>query len=108
MNEPTRNFTRRIEDFSCGHCGALITGNGYTNHCPKCLYSKHVDVMPGDRQSTCGGLMAPIRVELFEGSFKILHRCLRCNHEKKNRTVPEDDFDALLRVTEKETKTNIH
>ena len=107
MDTSARNFTRRIEDFDCEHCHASIVGNGYTNHCPHCLYSKHVDVMPGDRDSNCGGLMVPLRVEPFEGSFKILHRCVRCGHEKKNRTAPEDDFNALLQITEKETKTNI-
>ncbi len=108
MDESTRNFTRRVEDFVCEHCGGNIVGNGYTNHCPQCLYSKHVDVNPGDREATCGGLMVPMRVEPFEGSFKILHRCERCGYEKKNRTAPEDDFDALLQITEKESKTNIH
>ena len=41
-------FTRNIEDFTCEHCGATVKGNGYTNHCPMCLWSKHVDVDQGE------------------------------------------------------------
>ncbi|MEK7158524.1 MAG: RNHCP domain-containing protein, partial [Patescibacteria group bacterium] len=45
----SRTFQRRVEDFTCESCGAQVTGDGYTNHCPQCLVSKHVDVYPGDR-----------------------------------------------------------
>ncbi|WDF05905.1 RNHCP domain-containing protein [Shouchella hunanensis] len=38
----------------------MTRANGsYRNHCPFCLYSKHQDIIPGDRASTCGGLMEP-------------------------------------------------
>ena len=57
-----KRFSKCVEDFTCEECGSPIEGNGYTNHCPNCLYSKHVDINPGDRKSTCGGIMAPIRV----------------------------------------------
>ena len=50
-------FTRVVEDFTCGQCGAAVTGDGYTNHCPLCLWSRHVDINPGDRAAECGGLM---------------------------------------------------
>ena len=33
-------FTKKIEDFTCDHCGYNVKGKGYTNHCPKCLWSK--------------------------------------------------------------------
>jgi len=35
---------------------------GYTarDHCPYCLYSKHLDIFPGDRKNECKGLMKPI------------------------------------------------
>ncbi|MBU3901416.1 RNHCP domain-containing protein, partial [Patescibacteria group bacterium] len=47
----SKKFQRKIEDFVCGHCGPKIKGTGYTDHCPKCLWSQHVDVNPGDRQA---------------------------------------------------------
>ncbi|WP_265181671.1 RNHCP domain-containing protein [Geomicrobium sp. JCM 19055] len=37
-----------------------LENGSYRNHCPSCLYSKHVDVIPGDRASTCHSLMEPI------------------------------------------------
>ena len=106
MEATTRNFTRRVEDFVCGHCGVSVKGNGFTNHCPKCLYSQHVDVMPGDRLATCRGLMAPVRIEPGTDGYKILHRCTVCGFEKRNQTAPEDDFETLLKVIDQEIKTN--
>ena len=41
--------------FSCLRCGLEVVplSNGsYRNHCAECLYSKHVDVVPGDRASS--------------------------------------------------------
>lgn len=89
-------FKRTIEDFTCGHCGHLVKGNGYTSHCPKCLWSKHVDNNPGDRASTCHGLMEPVGVEQPGQEYKLIHRCTKCGIEKKNKVVPEDDFEAVL------------
>jgi hypothetical protein len=50
-NDQGRRFQRTIEDFECERCRMLVTGSGFTNHCPACLWSKHVDVHPGDRQA---------------------------------------------------------
>lgn len=92
-------FQRRKEDFWCEKCGARVSGDGYTNHCPKCLWSKHVDVFPGDRAATCGGLMEPIAL-LHEGkNDKILHHCARCSYEKKNKVGEGDDFETLLALS---------
>lgn len=94
----TRKFQRRIEDFTCEHCGAQVAGDGYTNHCPACLWSKHVDVNPGDRAADCGGLMEPVGAEQKSGEFIIVHRCVVCRHIKRNRTAPEDDFDLIVEL----------
>lgn len=100
MDESNKQFTRRVENFVCEHCGTVVKGNGYTNHCPQCLYSKHVDIQPGDRAATCGGLMVPVRLEPFEQTYKILHRCGRCGFEKKNRVAVGDNFESLLDVVD--------
>jgi hypothetical protein len=92
----TRKFQRRIEDFTCEHCGAAVSGDGYTNHCPRCLWSKHVDVHPGDRAANCGGLMEPISVTRKNGEIILTHRCQRCGQIKRNRAAPDDRFDLLL------------
>ena len=68
------NFKRKIEDFVCGNCGENIKGDGYTNHCPKCLWSKHVDINPGDRASDCGGLMEPSKMEAKGGDYDLTHK----------------------------------
>lgn len=89
-------FQRKKEDFTCAHCGAAVIGNGYTNHCPQCLWSKHVDVMPGDRAEACGGLMRPVRIEGATPGYTIIHKCERCGAERRVRTVEGDSPDALI------------
>jgi ribosomal protein L37E len=92
-----RKFQRKIEDFTCEQCGRTVTGNGYTNHCPDCLYSKHVDVAPGDRAAECGGLMRPIGSELKAGAYFVLHECTRCGFRRKNR-IGDGEMAALIRL----------
>lgn len=96
-----KKFTRTIEDFVCEHCGALVEGDGYTNHCPRCLWSKHVDINPGDRASTCIGMMEPVGLEGASPHYRILHRCTRCGHEKRNDASAHDDVEALLELARK-------
>jgi len=86
----TGRFTRTIEDFVCEHCGAKVVGNGYTDHCPKCLWSKHVDLNPGDRRSRCGGEMKPIRVIRGRTNASIEYRCMKCGLEKKVKAAQQD------------------
>ncbi|HTL39197.1 MAG TPA: RNHCP domain-containing protein [Methylomirabilota bacterium] len=93
-------FQRRKENFVCGNCGFKVTGTGYTNHCPKCLYSKHVDINPGDRLETCQGLMKPIGIEQNHGQYIIIHKCEKCKAIKKNKSVKEDDFKLILELSQ--------
>jgi hypothetical protein len=81
------------------HCGAGVsplTNGSYRNHCPQCLYSVHVDDVPGDRANTCGGAMRPagIRRHSRKG-WQLEHVCLRCHARSVNRVAP-DDTDALI------------
>ncbi|WP_261554277.1 RNHCP domain-containing protein [Frankia tisae] len=94
----TRRFTRTTEDFVCLVCGTAVRGDGYTNHCPSCLCSRHVDVHPGDRTAGCGGVMRPVAVETRTHDVILTHACERCGHRRRNRTAPADDRDALLAV----------
>ncbi len=93
-----KNFIRQQEDFTCEHCGFAVKGTGYTNHCSQCLYSKHVDNLPGDRANACHGLMQPIAVETHGDEYDIVHRCLRCGMEKRNQVEPEDSREALAAI----------
>ncbi|TAL49274.1 RNHCP domain-containing protein [Patescibacteria group bacterium] len=88
----SRKFQRTKEDFTCERCGFFVRGSGYTNHCPQCLWSKHVDVNPGDREARCQGLMEPVGVELKGGEYTILHRCVSCGFEKRNKAAKDDNF----------------
>lgn len=84
-------------------------GDGYTNHCPKCLWSKHVDINPGDRLSDCGGLMKPIGVEAGKGKYKLINKCLSCGYEKKNVLLDTDNWDEAVKIQTNKNKkiTNI-
>ena len=99
-----RKFQRRVEDFVCEHCGAKVVGDGYTNHCPRCLWSRHVDVNPGDRAETCMGMMEPIALEGSSPTYTIVHHCTRCGCERRNKTAPNDDAKALLALAERGAK----
>ena len=92
------SFRRVIEDFTCERCGADVVGDGYTNHCPRCLYSLHVDNEPGDRANNCNGLMQPFGVLYTTDENKIQHKCVKCGMIKRNRVGKQDDQDAIAKI----------
>lgn len=93
-----KKFTRVTEDFLCGKCSFHVEGTGYTNHCPECLWSKHVDINPGDRAADCLGLMEPMRVEKTKGEYSLLHRCCVCGYLKKNKLAKNDNMNVVLAI----------
>lgn len=95
----SRKFSRCIEDFECENCGTPIKGNGYTNHCPKCFFSKHVDINPGDRAANCGGMMEPIGIESIGNGFIIIFRCQKCGQKKKNKSSTKDDMEKIIEIS---------
>ena len=101
-------FIKNQEDFKCGHCGQEVKGNGYTNHCPFCLWSLHVDVNPGDRAEECGGQMKPIDIYLEHQNWVLIHECQRCGKIKRNRLADSDDMEVVIalqkKVNERKTK----
>ncbi len=96
---PSLKFKKVMENFICENCGAEVYGYGYTNHCPKCLHSKHVDVFPGDRLEACGGLMAPVAAHESGGEWSIVHKCLKCGKFKKNKISSRDNFDEVVNIS---------
>lgn len=99
--EGRRNFVRRTENFVCGNCGEEVIGDGYTDHCPKCLWGKHVDFeIPGDRVSDCKGLMKPIKTELriTNYEFQIYFKCTKCRHTFRVREGKGDDREKLMEL----------
>lgn len=100
----SRKFQRRIEDFVCENCQGPVKGDGYTNHCPQCLWSKHVDNNPGDRENICGGLMKPSGAFLKKGQWHVLHRCQKCGQEKTNKVSQEDNLEVLRKININQAK----
>ena len=94
-----KKFTKTVENFECAHCGAMVFGNGYTNHCPHCLWSKHGDNNPGDRASDCGGMMIPISVETAGNGFIITHKCEKCGKTIRQRSSENDDIDTIIEIS---------
>lgn len=97
-----KQFTKRDEEFVCEHCGKKVSKLGYTSrdHCPYCLYSKHVDNMPGDREEDCKGLLKPVQVELdSKKGYVIIYKCEKCGAIRKNKAAIDDDKDLLIKLT---------
>lgn len=94
-----KGFVKTVEDFNCAHCGAVVHGNGYTNHCPNSIWSRHVDNNPGDRAATCGGMMRPISVESDGDKFIITHKCEICGKTKRQRSSDNDNIDAIIEIS---------
>ncbi len=92
-------FKKVVEDFKCDNCGEEVSGNGYTNHCPHCLWSKHVDNNPGDRGNDCCGLMEPVGTEENGGEWQVVQKCQKCGEIKKNKLSTTDVFDKLIKVS---------
>ncbi len=97
----------RNEGFVCERCGASVAplSNGSCrNHCPECLWSKHVDIVPGDRAAVCGGLMECIAVEAdARRGWMLVHKCTRCGIIRRNKAALNDPrqpdrFETILRV----------
>lgn len=99
-----KKFQRTIEDFECEHCGEHVEGNGYTNHCPKCLWSKHVDINPGDRQNKCQGLMEPVEVYFKNNQWHLTHQCTVCGEKATIRTKEEDDKEVMEELIKQRAK----
>lgn len=92
-----RNFKKVKESFVCEKCGEEVVGDGYTDHCPRCLWGKHVDEeVPGDRASECRGLMEPIKSVYKSGLFKIYYKCSRCRHGFWVREGKGDEREKLM------------
>ena len=98
-----KRFNMIDEEFICENCGNTISKLKYTarDHCNHCLYSKHVDIMPGDRQNKCLGLLKPIGIEKFKNTYKIIYKCTKCNQIHKNIMAIDDNYDEIIALSNK-------
>ena len=94
--------------FACANCRAIVDAikkGTIRNHCPFCLYSLHVDIEIGDRQSDCGGLMAPIGMENHsQKGWQIVQKCTLCGHVRKNMMALDDDVDVVAKIMREASK----
>lgn len=94
-----KKFKKTVENFACQNCGENVTGNGFTDHCPRCLWSKHVDVNPGDRLSKCGGIMEPVGASVSNDEWKIFYQCRDCGFTHFNKVSPEDNMNIVIELS---------
>ena len=97
-----KRFNELDEGFICENCQKEVTPLGYTSrdHCPYCLYSKHVDQNPGDRQNTCKGLLQPIGIEKYKDTYKIIYRCKTCKQLHKNIIAKDDSMEEIIKISQ--------
>lgn len=90
--------------FICINCGKEVPKLEYTsrNHCPYCLHSLHVDIIPGDRKNTCKGVLKPIAIENnSKKGYVIVFKCQKCGEVGRNKSAEDDDFDVMLDIAKK-------
>jgi len=92
------------EEFICDACGKNVERLKVTarDHCPYCLYSKHVDINPGDRQNSCGGLLKPTGIEKHKDTYKILYVCEKCHKSHKNIMAIDDDMNEIIKISKQD------
>lgn len=90
--------------FVCINCGKMVEKLKYTsrNHCPHCLHSLHVDIVPGDRKNTCKGILKPIAIESSsKKGYVIVFKCEKCGEIGRNKSADDDNFEAMLEISKK-------
>ena len=96
-----KRFNMIDEEFICDNCKEKVSKLNYTarDHCPKCLYSKHVDINPGDRLNKCQGLLKPIGIEKYKDTYKIIYQCEKCKSIHKNKIANDDNMDLIIELS---------
>jgi hypothetical protein len=106
------------QQFTCVHChlyvscDPLVAGVQNRNHCPYCLWSRHLDWREaGDRMSNCRAPMEPVGLTTKwsrnkyaaerDGELMIIHRCTGCDRLVINRVAADDGAEDLLALFER-------
>ena len=105
------------QEFRCLQCGLYIlcaptmAGVQNRNHCPYCLWSRHLDWRSaGDRLSGCRAAMQPVGLTTKrsrnkyarerDGELMVIHECTICEKVVINRIAADDSAASLLAVFE--------
>ncbi|NLY69991.1 MAG: RNHCP domain-containing protein [Clostridiales bacterium] len=110
-----KNFIKNDNGFVCAQCDKTVQplGSSSRDHCPFCLYSLHVDIVPGDRASGCGGLLVPLAAETdARRGYMIIYRCKKCGAIKRNKSahdakIQPDNIDLIIELTTRRGEINI-
>ena len=96
-----KKFQMKDEEFTCIVCGKKVPKANYTarDHCPNCLSSLHVDIMPVDRMNPCKGVLKPVGIEKFRDTYKIIYRCEKCHELHKNIMANDDNMDLIIELS---------
>ena len=96
-----KKFNMIDEEFICENCLKKVNKLEYSarDHCPFCLYSKHVDINPGDRANKCNGMLMPIEIEKFKNTYKIIYKCEKCGLQHKNVMATDDNIDKIIELS---------
>lgn len=97
-----KRFKMIDEEFTCLNCNEKVKPLGYTarDHCPNCLYSRHLDINPGDRKSDCKGILKPVGIEKTKKEkFKIIYKCEKCGQMIRNISANDDNMDEIIRLS---------
>lgn len=99
-----KKFNMIDEEFVCENCGRTVSKLQYSarDHCPFCLFSKHVDINPGDRANDCCGLLVPIDIEKYKNTYKIVYKCSKCNQIHKNIMAIDDNMEKIIDLSVKD------
>jgi len=105
----SNHYQRENEEpaaFICNHCRRTVLNNQpgthHRNHCPFCLWSRHLDHIPGDRKAGCFGAMEPIAIWVKPGGeWSLIHRCQSCKTVHPNRIAGDDNEMLLLSLAAK-------
>lgn len=106
---------REEKGFTCAHCRQYVTcspsfsGVHNRNHCPYCLWSRHLDLRkPGDRLCACRAMMQPVGLTLKKtnkkygpaqnGELMLIHVCVECGRLSINRIAADDDTFRILEL----------
>ena len=101
----TKRFQIINDAFTCENCGGEVLPTARRaprDHCPICLWSKHVDINPGDRANTCKGLLKPVGIELDpKREYIIVYKCERCGSKVRTKAITDDengsdDMDRII------------
>lgn len=113
--QQTRAIHVREQVFKCIQChqyvscAPIMAGVQNRNHCPACLWSRHLDWMAaGDRLSGCRAAMEPIGLTTKrtknkyargrDGELMLIHRCTGCEKIVINRIAADDSAAAILDI----------